>query len=582
MKLTINKQLIQMPIDAKISIERTSPVLNEKTGTFSYPFPVPTLPNEKALGYPGRLQRVGYLSSKEFVLEDGGLQILRGEIDFDDGATRPETGLILKSSLTDFNSIAKNKKLSDLDYGSLYLWPEGPITDDVEARINAWNIYNTNGGDIDSPMAPCVIESGGSVIEVNRVNAATGNFDPNIDWSTFVLNVRLYYMFQFRIRWILPQILEAFGYEVLEDEFAAVSNVFKDAVIFSNPLLINGTWARDGGGTYVTKKVTPYGSINYGDLMPDVLITDFLQAIANMFCIYFDFNERKKTVSIRWKETIFTAAPETAVKLVELDSWKHNVNPETTGYALRYEAQDNEDDTEEDFLVTEEITGSTIPEPEYEGQLIHYQLYDRYYLAKLNESDALYWSRFGRLKGITSGEGELYEQPIKAKIPEQVKMMGAEGPQLKISLDDYQKEGGVAARLSDLYISVYRGKSQLTGLNFPLLCAEETTLADPDLSYSPVQYLTSNLQPKCLINSHQDFLNFKGNTIGATKYLRLSLRDVINLKWNKRYVINGIPILINKINYELPHKGICKIEAYTAPAREEEIDFGPLPPNLIM
>ena len=121
MKLTVNNNLIYMPSDAKISIEKNSPVLNDDTGTFSYPFPVPTAPNQKTLGWPGRLQRVGNIPDRSFVLEDCGLQVLKGEVDYTDGVTRDEVGLVLKSCMTEFNKKAEGAILSDFDFGSQFL-----------------------------------------------------------------------------------------------------------------------------------------------------------------------------------------------------------------------------------------------------------------------------------------------------------------------------------------------------------------------------------------------------------------------------------------------------------------------------
>jgi len=59
MKLTIGGKQVALPINGKISIERLSPLMNDDSGSYSFPFPVPTLPNQQNLGWPGNLNRVG-------------------------------------------------------------------------------------------------------------------------------------------------------------------------------------------------------------------------------------------------------------------------------------------------------------------------------------------------------------------------------------------------------------------------------------------------------------------------------------------------------------------------------------------
>ena len=84
MKLTVAGNQIALTEGTVISIERSTPFLNDDTGSFSFPFPVPTLPNQRVLGWPGNLERTGDIPDQTFVLEDSGLQILLGEVDYDE------------------------------------------------------------------------------------------------------------------------------------------------------------------------------------------------------------------------------------------------------------------------------------------------------------------------------------------------------------------------------------------------------------------------------------------------------------------------------------------------------------------
>ena len=135
-------------------------------------------------------------------------------------------------------------------------------------------------------------------------------------------------------------------------------------------------------------------------------------------------------------------APDAIVRknLVELDGWKHNPTPENVGYALRYESQDDSYDTEEDFEVTRITFDSELPTPEIEGEVIHFTIYDRYYVCEKDSDENLIWKRIGRLKGVVEynneddDKGDLFETEINAKIPVQVAGLGAEVPQISVSL----------------------------------------------------------------------------------------------------------------------------------------------------
>jgi len=49
-----------------------------------------------------------------------------------------------------------------------------------------------------------------------------------------------------------------------------------------------------------------------------------------------------------------------------------------------------------------------------------------------------------------------------------------------------------------------------------------------------------------------------------TKYLALSLPQLLSLQWGKRYVVNGVVVVFDKLNYELPYKGQVEVIGYTA------------------
>lgn len=584
MKLTVNKKLIHLPADASISLTKKSPIFNdEDAGSFSYPFPVPTVPNEKALNFPGRLTKYNPLPDQDFVLEHGGRQILKGVIDYedDDAVSDEEIGLILKSGYSKFVSVSRGKKLSHLDFGSTYLWPETALWDEVDDKIAAWNLMNSNFGLFPGAMAPCLLKTGSGLVEANKVATDTGNFVTGIEWDTFTLNIKLYYVIQFKVSWLLQEVFEQLGFVVLTNEFADAANKFQDAVVFSNPFCVDAGWARDGSGDVVYQRIFPYGDLLYADLMPDMSVVDFLDTMKDLFCLHYDYKDEKNQVSILFKDAIFAADPVRPANFIELKGRLNGVRPESKGYSLQFDSQDNPDDTESDYEITDTSSAAVLPAPEYEGQTLHFETYNRDYIAKLDETETLYWSRIGKLKAVTEGDEDLFDTTIKAKVPTQVVGMGAEVPEISVSLNDKLSRSGVAGTLSTLYVSVYRGKNQLTNLQFPLLCADEYTLADESLPYPPVHYPDSNLQPATLIDLHFNFLEFHRRAIPFTKYFKVPLREVMAFNFSQKLTINGVSMIFVEFNIELPYRGIIKVKGYTAPTWGE-IDFGPLPPDLIL
>ncbi len=63
---------------------------------------------------------------------------------------------------------------------------------------------------------------------------------------------------------------------------------------------------------------------------------------------------------------------------------------------------------------------------------------------------------------------------------------------------------------------------------------------------------------------YKDFLNWKAfRARGFTKFIELTLPQVLALRWDKKYNIDGIELILDKINFELPHFGTVKIEGFT-------------------
>ncbi|WP_423126396.1 hypothetical protein [Gaoshiqia sp. Z1-71] len=297
MKLKVGDALIQMPVDQTISIERNSPILNDDTGTFSYPFPVPFNPNAKALGWPGRLQRKNKLGVQDFLLEDSGIQVLRGETAYD-SINRDEIGLVLKSGNTIFYKKMEGVMLGDIDFGGEY-YPYVPLPKvggsydfsywdawkatygtDPDPRTmleNRWREYNALGGDI--ILAPFYANVDNKQTLVNYVNSSGQLYiTHNIDISALSAP----YCFQFKVNFILTKIFEDAGYSVNSNQFAV--SIHKNAIIFGKIMIVGRSFLLDGGVTYSYISFPKFNTLYYADLMPEIEVLDFIETIKNMFC----------------------------------------------------------------------------------------------------------------------------------------------------------------------------------------------------------------------------------------------------------------------------------------------------------
>lgn len=579
MKLTVGGKKIAIPLDAKISIEKSSPFMNDDTGSFSYPFAVPTLPNQQLLGWPGRLQRVGDIADKSFILEHNGVQIFRGETEFDT-VTKDEIGLILKSGYTEFKQKMTDKVLGDIDYGSEW-WP---VSDDyygtnngdvpsIFAKFEEWNTANNVDNGI-YVVAPFIIGSPSDDFGKRAVNRliSGGEYLPlGVDYNhaqwwigeAAAYPDKLLFSLQFKVSFLMQKIFDSAGYTITENEF--ITSEFNKAVIFGNVFQL---WYYQNTelGHCVTYPVLE--TLNYAALMPDIDVIDFMDAIKNMFCLMFVIDERKKEVSIRFKKEIFAANNTAALDMKELQGWEHRELPAKKGFALRYSSQDNDKDLEYNYAISETV--DTLPTGLVEGNIYHLTPYDRDYIVVLNSDNVLEWQEIGRLKEAREGKGENVVE-LDVCVPAQVafKFDGDGGlfdapwlPKISHVPDSYQS-AKILPTTDFLAVSLYHGIKNNAGSSYPLISFDRywcnptiVPTIDNEMSLKPA-YLYDRI--------YSDVINWQTyRARGFTKYVQLTLSELLMLQWDKKYVINSIEIILDKINFELPHYGTVKIEGFTS------------------
>lgn len=577
MKLKVDDRVVAMPADGKINIERSSPYLNDDSGTFSFPFPVPTLPNQQILDFPGRLTRNGDLPSKLFVLEDKGIQVLRGEVDYDE-ITAEETGMVLKSGKTEFNAKTGEKKLWELNFGEEW-WPAadqvytGYNSLGILPKLAEWDTANItdNGKYVVSPFS------------ISNINAS-----PNVYSSTASVNwhywtamqpskltiypefaqvypvYRVYYhafgifCLQFKVTFVINKIFEFSGYQIVENALA--SSEFSNAIIFSNILSVGYVPSATAGHATLSPAMD---TLKYADLMPDITVNDFLDGIKSLFCLVYEINENKKQVRIKFQKDLFDAANLDGLNMPELQGWVHREEKLKTGLVLKYQKQDENLDTESEYEIKQTVATPPLPAPGDEEEIWHITSTNRDYVVVKNGDEDPQWKEIGRLK--EAGTADLTDAEtaeIKVIIPAQEENYITDYPSVKLERPQVhsiiRNAGYGITKVKFLAVTLYHGIKTFGNTTAPYASFDRYSL-------NGLIDVGKSLKPSYLLPLFSPVLEWKAyRARGFTKYVQLPLKDLVALQWGKRYMIGGVRIVLDKIRYDLPYEGMAEIEGWTA------------------
>jgi hypothetical protein len=566
--LKVNNQSLILPESAKISIEKNSPVFNKDTGAFSYPFAVPTEKNQKILAFPGRLERANDLPDQTFILAEDGIQILSGTVDYDD-VTAPETGLILQSGTTEFTKKMDGKKLSEINFGRETWFNDFDNITPIINKLNEWNARNSELNVIDYVVCPFAINgTDDNILVVNKHDYSTEIAELKVFFSSPVAYNNVYCL-QFSVNWVLVKLYEAAGFRIIKNEL--IDSEFKNVVVFGKLFRIyqeyvSWEWQNPQPGA-------PAGFINiigyvgdyiyYKDLMPDQDVLDFIEAIKSALCITIDIDERLKTVSFIFNKNILNAENiDNSHNLKELKGFAHKEKKSLNGIKLFYTDQDDDYTSETDFTASlgefDNETSKPVAKEDYYKKIIKITSVNRYYICDKNDLDEYVWKRYARLQAYKTGNGE-DETEIKIKVPPQlvkdINFTGdADMPFINFTLSTFEN----FTDINQLAILLFRGRRPPTFISHPVLSAEQYS---PDGS---IDYNSSLMPSYIYVALFKEWVNSKAyKKREVTKYLLLSLAEVVSLQFRKRYLISGVSILLNKVNFDLPYRGIVKINGFT-------------------
>ena len=386
-----------------------------------------------------------------------------------------------------------------------------------------------------------------------------------------------FYMLQFKAWYILERIFQHYGYSVIIDELK--TGQFRDLVIFSRPFAVTATevdfevYPDALLNDRMIFPIVPY--LTYAHLMPQVKTLDFLTEIKALMGLTFDIDDLNKTVRIIQLKSIISST-ENAVELTELVGWSHKETPRSSsssseGYSFSFTEQQDPLDNRTDYVVGAPFANySEMPPPSISGYIIHITSVDHDYITVQREDD-FFWERIGRLKPNDFGQ-----KKTKLEFNVLIPTLDAphydhiyEGPKIhlvntyEMPEDQYFDMGFTMYEMPKIFVSLYRGtvtNTLITTIPFqwdpmPLLCADQWILSET-LWLSPAKIYE-------LI--YADFLSWQtSNPRQFTKYLQLTLVELLALQWGKRYFISGVRVLLSKITYDLPFTGIVRVDGYVA------------------
>jgi len=588
MKLTIGNQPVSIPFDASISLEKSSPALSENVGSFSYPFSIPRLPNQRILGWPGKLERVGDIPDQGFILEESGIQVLRGTMEYDT-VTKESIGIILKSGATEFysnvlddNPQNDGSNLPDIDFGHEHWFGYLPVTIEAfNAKLTSWDQANR------TPGAPFVVApfrfSTASVVEIFGNKHSTSGF---LTQTTWLEDKSDYFMLQFKAWYMIERIFQHYGYAITLNELK--TSDFCNLVIFSRPFAVTATEVDleafpDAGLN--DRMIFPWvDQLTYAHLMPQIKTVDFLSEIKTLMALSYNIDDLNKTVAIMQLKSMVNNSQEPQ-ELTELSGWEHREIRQSAseGFSLKYAKQEDDLSTRSDYRLDQQVADyAHLGWAEWADQIYRVTGVERDFLSVMVGTHTE-WREIGRLKPMVSG-AQKTQIELNVQVPPNTYIKNNntifapltnvsfnpdlfKGPHLSFPAygeAEYYEMGATLLLMSQIHVSLYRGavtNSLITSVPFqiapmPLLAADKWILSE-----------TIDLSPQGIYDSlYAEYLTWRGSGSARsfTKYVWLTLPELLSLSWGKRYVISGVRVILSKINYELPFAGVARIEGYTA------------------
>jgi hypothetical protein len=313
LELLINGEAVDLLPEATISIEEESPVFEKDSipGGFSFPFDLPVNPrNNRILGHAGRIQsaRQGGVDLP-FQFFNNGRLFATGTLTVQKASHNIYSAFLTVGS-GDFAGKIAGKKLSDVDFGGIRVWEFKPEYTYPEDDFALFPVYNPVFMDNTEYKTLWGYYS-------NRLNS----YEYNSWYYPAPGSIIAISPFPF-VAYVLKTIFNQFGFQVNDSVFDTDPDL-NSLVIYTNrdlatyvPLvtIINtivfdtrsGEWAPHNQPSKSSTMTPAFDSWNLKDFLPDMLISDFILAIRNLFNLSITI-DNQGAVSIRKRNDLLTS-----------------------------------------------------------------------------------------------------------------------------------------------------------------------------------------------------------------------------------------------------------------------------------
>lgn len=281
--LKIAGESVDLYPDATITIDEESPVFEKDTipGGYSFPFTLPITPrNRRILGFPERIEKAGAMTRElPFELFFMGRLRLSGTVSVTE--VEDEYRAYLQVSNGDLNSRLKDLKLKDLDLGGTRTWEWKTEYNRRTDDFALFPVYNPEFGKYTTDPA--------FANNKYRLNSFESGAFYHVDETHYVICP-----FPF-LTYIIQQIFKHLELQVIENILASDPD-FQDLVLYTNFDITSQSIAynmeevvigTDVFGNDITQQVNVGSNFrvqdewNMADLMPDMLVSDFLKSLRN-------------------------------------------------------------------------------------------------------------------------------------------------------------------------------------------------------------------------------------------------------------------------------------------------------------
>lgn len=328
----------------QLELQQENPYLqigDQITGDYSLPFEVRSTPtNMRLLGFPGLLNTRVDNSGLDVGLYDGGLQHSTGKVKVEKAGinlnSMQKGGLSLYylTGTSSFLQDIKDVQMQEIDYGGerAYNW-EGyslsgagfwahinrVLNGTVAADYAFFPVFNPKWDDVGRTHMMNLIAPSGS----NMVFS---------DYGTTPNGPNAIVPFPY-LKYVLKQAFAHVGWNVVSDLFADPDF---NKIVLVNFRAIEWCWLKKHSSFW---EIKPYdiAQFNLNECLPAMTMAEFIVGLKNRMGLWYDFDKRSKTVTIRkMKDVITTSIKDFTAKASPVMT--KTVRQEKKVYALRNQA----------------------------------------------------------------------------------------------------------------------------------------------------------------------------------------------------------------------------------------------------